>query len=404
MKNGCLMLMIFFLAVSTTGALDFGEEGADKTLTLQIGNPKHKDKTLEVVLGRIQSARKGKPVTFEELAKEIKGSRFVYVGESHDDLAMHDIQFRVIEALYAQGPRVAIGLEMFPATAQDVLDRFNQGIFTLEEFVREAKWYIHWNFNFGYYKKIFEFAQANKIPVYGLNAPRETIGKIRMRGWEALSEEEKRLVPQPDVSHQEHRLLIRTIFESAELPPQMKGEGLDKVFEGLYRSQSAWDEVMAANAVQAAEIEGRRMVVLAGSGHLLYNLGLNRRVQERTKLPFSTVISVPVPKDRKSVQVARSLADFIWGIPEEERPAYPSVGLSFKKFEGLDNLVIERKPIDGVAKGRDFEKGDVVLAVDEKGYVDINELRIYLATFGWDNEVKFRLLRNGEVKDIVLKF
>jgi S1-C subfamily serine protease len=76
----------------------------------------------------------------------------------------------------------------------------------------------------------------------------------------------------------------------------------------------------------------------------------------------------------------------------------------FKKFERLDNLVIESKPIDGVSKNANFEKGDVVLSVDGKSYSDINELRIYLAGFKWDDEVKFSLLRDAQQIEVLLKF
>jgi len=78
--------------------------------------------------------------------------------------------------------------------------------------------------------------------------------------------------------------------------------------------------------------------------------------------------------------------------------------LSFKKFDKLDNLVIERKPIDGISKNANFEKGDVVLSVDGKSFFDINELRIYLAEFNWDDEVKFCLLRNAQQLEVLLKF
>jgi S1-C subfamily serine protease len=111
-----------------------------------------------------------------------------------------------------------------------------------------------------------------------------------------------------------------------------------------------------------------------------------------------------VSKGQKSVRVARSLGDYIWGIPEEARPSFPSVGLSVKKFKGLENVVIDGKPIDGVAKGADFEKGDIVLAVDGHPATDINEFRIYLAKFKWDDEIKFRILRTAQEKDVVLKF
>ena len=129
-----------------------------------------------------------------------------------------------------------------------------------------------------------------------------------MRGWDALNDEEKAFFPgPPDVSNQDHRTLIRAVFESSDLPEAMKGPGLDSVFEGLYRSQSAWDEVMGANAVRAAQAEGRRLVVCVGSGHLLYNLGLNRRAFEKSKLPFKTVIAVEVPAGKTTLPVSRAI-------------------------------------------------------------------------------------------------
>jgi len=146
------------------------------------------------------------------------------------------------------------------------------------------------------------------------------------------------------------------------------------------------------------------MIVLAGSGHLIYNLGINLRAYEKSRLPAKTVISVFVPKGQTNARISRSLGDYIWGIPEEEKPAYPSVGLSFKRFKGLENLVIDSKPIDGAAKAADFDKGDVVLAVDGKPWTDVNELRTYLSKFKWEEEVKFRILRSGQEKDVILKF
>jgi S1-C subfamily serine protease len=183
----------------------------------------------------------------------------------------------------------------------------------------------------------------------------------------------------------------------------MKGAGLGMMFEGLYRGQSAWDEVMSANAVRGAESEGRRVVVCAGSGHVLYNLGLNRRAFERSGLPSKTVVAVPVPAAKKSVEVSRSFADFVFGIAEETKPAFPTIGLSFKKVENLPNLVVESKPTDGAASRADFEKGDVVLSVDGRAYDDINELRMELAKLRCGGEVRFKVLRGGQVKDVSLK-
>lgn len=381
-----------------------GEEEEDKILLLKIGNERLKDKTIDISAGKIYSLREGKPISFSKMIKEMSKSHFVYVGETHNSLPMHEIQLKIIQALYEQERKLSVGLEMYPGSVQETLNKWSMGILSRDEFTRESQWYVNWSYNFGFYENMFKFSKENKIPLYALNVPREIIREIRFKGWDSLSAEKKKIVPQPDLSHQEHRLLIRTIFESTELPHQMKGKGLEMVFEGLYRAQSAWDEVMAFNAFQANRREKGKMVVLAGSGHLFYNLGINRRVYERSSLPFKTVICVVVPEEQESVKVSRSLADYIWSIPEEKLPAFPSVGLRFKKFDGLRNLVIETKPIDGAAKYAGFEKGDVVLSVDGKSFSEINELRIYLARFKWNDEVEFGILRDGQQIKILLKF
>jgi len=379
-------------------------EKPDLTLTLKIGDPKLKDKVMEIGPGAIIAGRGGTPIGFDRMIEEMLAARIVHVGETHDAMAMHEIQFQVVRALYAKDRHLAIGMEMVPVTLQETLNKWTAGILTKDEFLREIRWYVTWNFNFGYYEKVFDFAREHRLPIYALNAPREVITKIRMRGWDGLTAEEKALFPgPPDVSNQDHRTLIRTVFESADIPHAMKGAGLDQVFEGLYRSQAAWDEVMGANAVRAAQAEGRRVVVLVGSGHLLYNLGLNMRAYKSSKLPFKTVVAVEVPAGKKSLAVTRSIADYVFGLAPEEKKAFPTIGLTAKKVEGLENLVVDPKPTDGVAGRAGFEKGDVILSVDGKAYTDLNELRMSLAKLACGEEAKFKVLRAGAVKDVAMK-
>jgi uncharacterized iron-regulated protein len=376
----------------------------DATLTLKIGDPKLKDKVMDLGVGAILAGRTGQPAGFDKMIDEMMAARIIHVGETHNSMPMHEIEFQVIRALYARDRHLAIGLEMIPVTLQETLNKWTAGILTKEEFIREVRWYVTWNFNFGYYEKIFDFAREHRLPIYALNAPREVISKIRMRGWEALTDDEKAFFPgPPDLTNKDHRTLIRTVFESNDIPEAMKGAGLDMMFEGLYRGQSAWDEVMGANAVRAAQAEGRRVVVCVGSGHLLYNLGLNRRAFERSKLPFKTVIAVEVPAGKKGLPVSRAIGDYVFGLAPEEKPAFPNIGLGLKKVDGLENLVVDQKPSEGAASRAGFEKGDVVLSADGKAYTDINELRTELAKLRCGGEVKFKVLRAGAVKDVSLK-
>ncbi len=396
---------ILGLAILACAALAAAQDApGDPTLRLKLGDPRFKGQTLNISPGALISAETGKSLTFARMIEEMKAARIVHVGETHDSKPIHDLQARIVRALYEQDRNLVIGLEMFPSTMQEVLTKWSLGILTEEEFIREARWYVTWNFNFGFYRDVFAFAKDNRIPIYGLNAPREVITKIRMRGWDALTPSEKAIVPKPDLTNAEHRELMKAIFGGTEIPHAMAGAGgAEAMFEGLYRAQSAWDEVMGANAAAIVERERKRMVVLVGSGHLIYNLGLNRRACERSKLPFKTVISVFVDRDAKAETVSRGLGDYLFGIAEEERPAYPSIGIGFKKVKDLENLFVDTKPIDGVALGQDIEKGDVILTVDGRTWSDANDLRTYLAGIPWDGEVKLHILRAGVERDVAFK-
>ncbi|MCR4397229.1 MAG: ChaN family lipoprotein, partial [Candidatus Saccharicenans sp.] len=269
-----------------------------------------------------------------------------------------------------------------------------------ESFLKEIKWYVTWSFNYGYYRKIFDLAREKKLPIFALNAPRNLISKIRRQGYEALTEEEKKIVPPLDLSHQEHRLLLRTIFEAEEIPPQMKGANLEDMLEGLYRAQVAWDETMGTMAVKAAEASGRRLVVLAGSGHMLYGLGLNLRAWNKSHQPQATIIGLQVPENSR-LKVSRGLADYVYGVKEKPYPAYPAFSLNLKKVEGLTNLVVADNPTEPLARNAGFQKGDVILTVEDGPVADPHDFRLVMAGHSWGDEIKVKVLRNGEV--VVLK-
>jgi uncharacterized iron-regulated protein len=402
MKNSAMLLFGLILMLAGTAAGQEQDEFA--TLRLEIGDPGLKGQTMEVRPDTIHSTRTGLPLEFEDMIREMAEARIIHVGESHNSLPMHRIQARIIRSLYEQNPDLTVGMEMFTPLRQAPLNKWSMGLLTQKEFIREAEWYVAWNFNFGFYHDIFEAVKTLRIPIYGLNAPREIISKLRMGGYDALTEEEKAQVPNPDTTHQDHRVYIRAVFEDMDMPHAMAGPGLDKVFEGLYRAQSAWDEVMSDNILNALEYTRNRMVVLAGSGHLMYNLGINRRAFEKSGWPFKTVVCVMIPEGQESLQVSRSLADYVWGLPEQERPTYPSIGLRLKMFDHLANPVVEREPIDGIALDAGFEKGDVILSVGDHAFNDINTLRTYLSHFNWGDTVIFEVLRDAQVKTIELVF
>ena len=169
-----------FLAASIlilTLGLSFANE-EDKTLRLHIGNKNLKDKVMAVSPGKIYSAEKGEAVSFASMIQDMDKSRLVYVGETHNSLPMHQIQDRIIQALYEQDRNISVGLEMYPITYQEVLNKWSLGILKEEKFLQEGQWYVNWNLNFGYYEDIFKFVKEMSLPLFALNVPREIISTV----------------------------------------------------------------------------------------------------------------------------------------------------------------------------------------------------------------------------------
>jgi len=61
------------------------------------------------------------------MIQDVKEKKIILIGESQEDLKHHEYQLRVIKALYEQAIPIVIGLEMFRANDQTVLDSWAFG-------------------------------------------------------------------------------------------------------------------------------------------------------------------------------------------------------------------------------------------------------------------------------------
>ncbi|HEX9902241.1 MAG TPA: ChaN family lipoprotein [Acidobacteriota bacterium] len=119
----------------------------DPTLRLAIGDARYKDKMLDIQPGQIVSAALGRPVSWESMAEDLGRVKFIYIGEAHNSQPNHDLQFRILQALSRKDANLTLGLEMFPVARQEVLNKWSLGLLTEEEFLREARWYVVWNYH-----------------------------------------------------------------------------------------------------------------------------------------------------------------------------------------------------------------------------------------------------------------
>lgn len=252
--------------------------------------------------GTIISARSGEPVSFGDLIKDLDSCRITYVGEKHTNIAHHKIQLQIIQAVFRNNPDMAVGMEMFDHTYQDVLDLWSKGELTQKDFLRKSHWYANWRYDFSLYRDILEFIKEHNIRLVGLNIPNHIPPKIREGGIENLSDEERTHLPQQiDTSKSAHRDYLQKVFEGHKHHFKREVE-----FEDFYAAQSVWEDAMAETITK--NLADGAMVVLAGNGHIQFKYGIPERAYKQTGASFRTIYLEPVG----SGEVERDIADYIW--------------------------------------------------------------------------------------------
>lgn len=205
----------------------------------------------------------------EEVERRLKGARFVLVGEQHDSPCDHQAELQVVRLAGRVGP-YALGLEMADIDAQPTLDAFVAGSLPPDHLAAALDWRKSWGFDFAWYAPLFDAARDAHAAIVGLNVPKQIVHEVRDDGLEALPLNERlrlvpRLIPPPAAELQ----MLRSAFEGHH------GSG---GMEQFVRVQSLWDSQMAWQAVRTAELLQRRVIVLAGIGHVDNGWGIASRL------------------------------------------------------------------------------------------------------------------------------
>lgn len=379
--------------------------GAESLLDLPIGDPGRRDRMAPVVLDGVTDSARGEVVTPAELAARLDGVRLLLVGESHTEMEFHRVQLRVLEELVRRGRKVRIGLEMYPVAGQDWLDRWigDEGV-DEQAFLAGSRWYHHWGYHWDYYRAIFLFARRQGVPIHGLNVPRALVQTMRREGRSGLAPEQRALLPERiDTDSDEHRRLFRAFFSGEG----MHGALSDEQFEGMFRAQCTWDAAMAHNALQVlagAGGDGSILVVLVGSGHVAYGLGVQRQAALSFAGRIASVLPIPV-EDADSGEPVRearaSYADFFWGVPLEREPLHPVLGVSTAEQQGDEPLrvLFVSKGSPGEAAG--FAPGDEILSMDGAPVPDKETLARRISELRWGDAPRFRVRRGEEERELV---
>ncbi len=211
---------------------------------------------------RVVRTRDGKVISFAQMIREIKGTRVIFVGETHDRMEDHRAELQIIRALREAEPPPAIGMEMFTAVDQPELDRWAAGKLTDRTFIEI--YYRNWQMPWPLYRNILYFARSHHLPLVGLNIPRGVAAKVAREGFAALSEQERAKLPPGitcDVDHSYMDFISRAYAEHT---------GSRESFLHFCEAQVLWNRSMARHiAAYLAHEPHRSMVVITGSGHAM---------------------------------------------------------------------------------------------------------------------------------------
>ncbi|MCL7487735.1 MAG: ChaN family lipoprotein [Desulfobulbaceae bacterium] len=337
--------------------------------------------------------------SFDDIIDEIQSSRVVYVGEMHTDMGSHMLQLQVIQALYQADPDLAVGMEMFPRSSQEALDRYISGaIDTEKEFIKQSDYFNVWGFDYRYYRDIIEYAHRNKIPIVGLNIEKAIVSKVFKEGSLAgLDEEQMQVIPpERKLDAPGYRERLSRAFSSHD----QQNFTADKI-GGFMQAQSIWDEAMAESIVNylAANPE-KKMVVIAGNGHIYKDNAIPPRVVRRMDIPQSVLTSI---HQGGTGLVPGYKVDYLVYTRTMELEPSPKVGVVLEA-EKIDDdpdrtrLRIKQISPHGKAGEAGVRENDIILSVEGEKIEDIEDLKILLLDRHPGDTVTMKILREHTLR------
>ena len=127
----------------------------------------------------------GEVIGYSNLIEQSLQHDLIFFGELHNSAIAHWLQHEMVRDLAAdQSANLMIGMEMFEADQQVLIDEYFSGIISHNSFESEARL---WNNYQTDYKPIVEFARSNNLKLVATNIPRRYASSVYRDGLDALS-------------------------------------------------------------------------------------------------------------------------------------------------------------------------------------------------------------------------
>ena len=304
----------------------------------------------------------------DRLVAQLAAKRVVFVGEFHDRYDHHLNQLEIIRRLHQLDPNLAIGVEYFQQPFQAQVDDYIAGRTTETEFLRAAEYYQGWGFDYRLYAPIFRFAREQRIPMRALNVPADLASAVAKVGIAGLSGQQRTYLPKEiGPADEAYKSRLREAFEA-------HGATKPAAFDHFVEAELVWDEGMAESASTYLNAnQDRRMVILAGSGHLVFGTGIPKRLERRTNATYAIVLN-------GGEEVEPHMADYLLLTKKQELPPAGVLGVSLEEKE-RECRIRSLSPGEAGEKAG-LKSGDVLVAIDGLTVKKIADVRLAL----WDKK------------------
>ncbi|HEY6343383.1 MAG TPA: ChaN family lipoprotein [Bryobacteraceae bacterium] len=320
----------------------------------------------------VQAASLDSPPALDSVIPQLAGKRVIFIGETHDRYDHHLNQLEVIRRLHQLDPNMAIGVEYLQQRFQPQVDDYIAGRITENEFLRSAEYFKEWGYDYRLYAPIFRFAREQGIPVRALNVPSSLASDVAKLGVTGLSESQRSLLPREmQPADEGYKARLRAAFEEhASAQKSAQESAKPGAFDRFVEAQLVWDEGMASHAAEYLSANpGRRMVILAGAGHIEFGSGIPTRLERRIHATYAIVLN-------SGVEIEPHIADYILLSQKEELPSAGILGASLTDKEG-ECRVASLSPQGGAEKAG-IKRGDVLLQVNGQPIKSVADVHLAL--------------------------
>jgi C-terminal processing protease CtpA/Prc len=172
------------------------------------------------------------------------------------------------------------------------------------------------------------------------------------------------------------------------------------------------------------ESRGYKGVIIAGSNHVAYQLGIPFRYRAaQPGVKIATIAPVLMPEEKKKDDAegeeinpmmkmmaqsmapasvfSRGIADYVFSVDQPTDRVFPVIGFTAVEKEG--KLIVTEVAKESIAEKNGIKKDDQIIAVDGVDVAALEQMRLLITRKNWDDSIDLKIIKKIPVLKPVIK-